>query len=105
MREDRDEYNEIYKLDMKDEWMNAAYDENGDSVCCDICGEEMRWHPDDGVWRCRECGQEMTRAVYFDYIGAAPPGSECLTSCRENYPFCKKYCERYFIDPGDPIIT
>ena len=36
MTRDRDEYEKIYKLDMKDEWANSAYDENGESVLCDI---------------------------------------------------------------------
>ena len=105
MEKDRDEYNEIYKLDMQKEWTESAYDENGDSVFCDICGEELKWNPVTGGWICRGCGQEMTRCAYFDYIGAETPGSECLTSCRENYPFCKKTCERYFFDPMDPMLT
>ena len=105
MRKDRDEYDEIYKLDMNREWTESAYDENGDSVFCDICGGEMKWRQSENQWRCQDCGQEMRRVVYFDYIGADPPGSECLTRCRENYPFCKKYCERYLIDPRDPMLT
>lgn len=105
MRKDRDEYSEIYKIDMTEEWINAAYDENGDTVFCDICGGEMRWHPAKRQWYCRECGQEMSRPVYLNYIGAEPPGADCLTNCRENYPFCKKSCERYLIDPADPMLT
>jgi ribosomal protein L37AE/L43A len=105
MRRDHDEYDEIYRLDMKREWTESAYDETGDSVFCDICGGEMKWQPNENLWRCADCVQEMRRAVYFDYIGAEPPGSECLTHCRENYPFCKKYCDRYLIDPRDPMLT
>lgn len=105
MRKDRDEYNDIYKLDMTDEWMNAAYDESGEAVACDICGADIKWDRTQREWYCPECGQTMTRALYFNHIGAEPPGLECLTTCCENYPFCKKYCERYFIDPDDPMLT
>lgn len=105
MRKDRDEYSEIYKLDMREEWMNTAYDENGEAVFCDICGGELKWNGESGIWCCRDCGQEMTRSVYFDFIGAEPPGAECLTNCRENYPFCKKTCDRYLIAPTDPMLT
>lgn len=45
MTRDRDEYEKIYRLDMKDEWANSAYDENGESVLCDICSSEMKWNP------------------------------------------------------------
>ena len=90
MTRDRDEYEKIYRLDMKDEWANSAYDENGESVLCDICSSEMKWNPKERLWYCPECGQRMSRAVYFDYIGADPPGADCLTNCCENYPFCKK---------------
>lgn len=104
MRKDRDEYDDIYKLDMKEEWACSTYDEQGEAVYCDICGGELKWHPSENRWICKDCGQEMSRAVYFDYIGAEPPGSACLTNCRENYPFCKKYCDRYLIDPRDPML-
>lgn len=105
MRKDRDEYAKIYKLDMRDEWMNTAYDESGDAVICNICGDEMKWNPVGRKWYCPDCGQEMSRPIYFNYIGAEPPGVECLTNCCENYPFCKKVCERYLIDPTDPMLT
>ena len=105
MRKDRDEYNEIYELDMKDEWMNAAYDENGDTAACDICGEELRWNQGECLWYCPGCGQTMNRAVYFNHIGAQPPGTECLTSCCENYPYCKRYCKRCIIRSDDPFLT
>lgn len=99
-----DEYGEIYKLNMNDEWMNAAYDEDGDSVVCDLCGAEMRWSDSKHMWVCPDCEREMDRCSYFDYIGANPPGSICLTNCQENYPFCKKYCENYDISPDDPML-
>ena len=89
----RDEYGEIYRVDTRDEWINSAYDEDGNAVCCDRCGGEMRWDPKGRSWRCPECGREMERIEYFDYIGAEPPGSECLTNCAENYPFCRRSCE------------
>lgn len=105
MQKDRDEYNDLYKLDMTDEWVNAAYDENGDVAVCDICGAEMKWSLERHEWYCPDCGQTMNRALYFNHIGAEPPGMECLTNCCENYPFCKKTCERYIIDSDDPILT
>lgn len=105
MRKDRDEYNDLYKLDMKDEWMNSAYDEHGDAAACDICGTDMKWDPIRRAWYCPGCGQIMTRALYFNHIGAEPPGLECLTNCCENYPFCKQYCTRYLIDSDDPMLT
>lgn len=102
--QDHNDYEELYELDAHDEWMNGAYDENGDSVVCDICGGEMKWSPRDCEWYCPDCGQRMSRPVYFNHIGAQPPERECLTNCCENYPFCKNTCERCFIDPDDPML-
>lgn len=99
------DYDKIYELDMCDEWMNSAYDESGDSALCDICSSEMKWSPVERKWFCPDCGREMNRPVYFNHIGAEPPSRECLTSCGENYPFCKKYCERFLIAPDDPMLT
>lgn len=100
----RDEYGKIFRADAKDDWLNGAYDEYGNSVECRSCGGEIKWNPSARNWVCRECGEEMDRAGYFDYIGADPPGRDCLTNCMENYPFCKKYCDRYRIDPADPML-
>jgi hypothetical protein len=46
----------------------------------------------------------MDRDRYFQYIMAGPPGPECLFECNENYPFCKKHCELFKIDPDDPML-
>ena len=100
-----DDYINVYRLNMNDEWMNGAYDDDGNAVVCDLCGEKMKWNPKRNFWYCASCGQEMDRMTYLNYIGAEPPGSECMTNCGENYPFCKKYCERYKIDPNDPMLT
>lgn len=62
-----------------------VYNENGDAVFCDTCGEEIRWK--DGVYFCMGCGKRMSRTVFFDYIGATPPGLECL-NCDNLYPGC-----------------
>ncbi len=94
----------IRKLDMTDIWQNSAYDENGDSAVCDFCGADLRWRPQDHVWYCPDCGQVMNRTLYFDHIGANPPGDGCLLDCDQNYPFCKKDCLRYPIDPNDPML-
>jgi len=94
----------IYRLNAYDEWANGAWDEQGESALCDLCGEEMKWNPVMVKWYCPGCEQEMDRAVYFNHIGANPPSSACLSDCEENYPFCKKYCDRFEIDPNDPML-
>jgi len=100
----KDEYGRIYKIDAYDDWANSAYDEFGNSVTCDSCGTEMRWSPKKRLWYCPSCKKEMDRDRYFQYIMAGPPGPECLFECNENYPFCKKHCELFKIDPDDPML-
>lgn len=102
---DGDEYDGIYRMNMLDEWINGAYDEDGNDAVCDICLGALRWDPSRRQWHCPDCGQIMDRALYFNHIGAEPPGAECLRSCGENYPLCKRHCERYPIDPSDPMLT
>lgn len=91
------------RLSAFDEWVNGAWDEKGEQALCDRCGEEMKWNPVMAFWYCTGCGQAMDRKTYFNHIGAIPPGEDRLFSCEENYPFCKKICERYDIDPNDPM--
>lgn len=98
-----DHYEDIYKIDAFDEWVNGAYTENGDIAVCDRCGGDMKWNPIKQSWYCKECEQEMDRPTYFNHIGANPPGALCITNCNENYPFCKKRCEHYVIDKSDPM--
>lgn len=62
-----------------------VYNENGDAVYCDSCGEEIRWK--DGIYFCMGCGKRMSRQVFFDYIGATPPGPHCI-DCDNPYPGC-----------------
>ncbi len=81
-------------MNMMDEWINGAYDEQGDQVYCSWCGGEMKWNPDKKIWFCRECETEMERSEYFNYIGAEPKDGYCESMCRENYPFCRQWCER-----------
>lgn len=100
-----DDYDEIYKLDMLDEWRNTAWDEDGNAALCEICESELRWSEADRMWHCPGCGRTLSRAEYFNFIGAQPPDSACLTNCLENYPFCKKYCERFCVDPNDPMLA
>ena len=105
MKNDRDEHGIIFKLlDAYKEWAETAYDEFGNAVTCNVCGEEMKWNALSGQWYCPSCGREMSRGEYFDYILATPPGVDCLVCCRENYPFCKKTCMIYSIDPTDPML-
>lgn len=62
-----------------------VYNEQGDAVLCDKCGHDIYWK--DSVYICPQCGQTMSRRVFFDYIGAVPPRPECLT-CDNLYPGC-----------------
>lgn len=94
----------IRKLDPHDEWVNGAYDEEGMQVTCSYCDGDLKFDPSAGHWYCTECGTTMGRREYFNYIGANPPGPHCMNICSTNYPFCKKYCTTYEIDPDDPLL-
>mgnify|MGYP002866765505 FL=1 len=98
------EYAEIWEVDQKSEWMNGAYTEDGDDVQCEWCGGRVMWDPETRGYKCRECLTEFSRAQHFIFIGAEPPGPACMSICRENYPFCKRYCELYEIDETDPML-
>lgn len=77
----------------------AVYDEEGGDVSCPnvLCDDgEICWK--DGEYVCPYCGTKMTRAEFFDWIGAEPPGPKCLT-CDNLYPGCT-YCP-YGYDVGD----
>ena len=107
----KDEYYEVYDSDeesdddedvegielvlksvFSDEY-DDVYTEDGDIVTCDFCGEEIKWK--NGEYVCLDCGQEMSRDVFFNYIGAEPPGDKCIT-CNELYPGCM-YCPHGYI--------
>jgi hypothetical protein len=90
-----DEYGTFYRVDARDALINGAYDEDGEQVYCDACGEELRWDPAMRCWRCGGCGNLKSRIQFFDFIGADPPGEKCLSQCQENYPFCRKRCPWY----------
>lgn len=81
------------RLNMADEWQNGAYDEDGNQVYCSWCDGEMKWNPEAQNWYCTECGTEMNREDYFNYIGAM--SESCCLSCSENYPFCRSTCEKH----------
>ncbi len=70
------EYHSIY---------DEVYDEEGAVVICDLCGSEMIWK--NSQYICSGCGQVMERSVFFNYIGAEPPGSKCVI-CDNLYPGC-----------------
>lgn len=97
----------VNEPDANDEWINGAYDDNCAAVFCEHrdCDSELRFDPVLHDWYCPECGARMDRKDYFDYIGANPPGPACLHDCDENYPWCKHICDRYDIDPNDPMLT
>lgn len=92
------EFEEFYRVDAGDDWINGAYDESGDQVICDACGDDLKFDPESRTWRCVFCGNEKGRVAYFGYIGATPPGGKCFT-CMENYPFCTGTCPWY--EPAD----
>ena len=98
-----DEYEEFYRVNAGSEWLCGAYDEDGDQVYCEACGEEVSFDPAFREWRCSNCGMSKSRIQFFGYIGANPPGPKCISQCGENYPVCKKTCPWYRIDPSDPM--
>ncbi|MEG2624364.1 MAG: hypothetical protein RSC06_15855 [Clostridia bacterium] len=99
-----DHYISLQPMDADYAWRNGAYTEDGNVAICDRCGEDMQWNPVMQNWHCQGCEQIMDRPVYFNHIGANPPGSYCIPDCEENYPYCKKRGEHYEIDPNDPLM-
>ena len=77
--------------------VDLAYDEEGDSVECDVCGCELVI--DDGKYYCPECDEYWSREKFFDYIGAEPPGPECI-NCDNDYPSCG-YCHHGYLDDDE----
>ena len=68
----------------------SATDEDEDGVLCPACRDfELYMEEDGGHYFCPACGERITRAEFFDYIGAQLPGPVCL-SCSQNYPGCKR---------------
>lgn len=61
-----------------------VYDEDGDFVHC-VCGGTIKWK--DGIYICPDCDETLSRLEFFNYIGANPPGPECVT-CMNLYPGC-----------------
>ena len=64
-----------------------VYDESGSYVPCDgyNCNAKVKFH--NGQYKCPKCGKIFDRADFFNYIGANPPGPECVT-CDNQYPGC-----------------
>ena len=64
-----------------------VYDESGSYVPCDgyNCNAKVKFH--NGQYECPKCGKIFDRADFFNYIGANPPGLECVT-CDNQYPGC-----------------
>ena len=101
---EEEDYGEVWEIDATDAYYNGGYDEYGNQINCNYCGGEIVFDPGKRVWRCKECYSEKTRAQWFDYIDADPPGKKCLRQCRENYPLCKNWCRVYKIPDDDPIL-
>lgn len=90
-RNDWNDYDEYYPNDEEhnfeplDNDYEDVYDEDGEIVVCDMCPGEIKWI--DKTYMCPDCERKMSRAEFFDYIGANPPGKECWT-CDNLYPGC-----------------
>lgn len=94
----------LFRRNAFDDWLNGSFDDEGGSAVCGRCFTELRWKSDGSGCYCPECEQELDRSDYFNYIGAQPPGSDCVYGCTEPYPQCKQFCDRYSIDPDDPML-
>lgn len=75
-----------------------VYDEDGDTVECDWCGQELIWK--NGEYYCPGCEEIWSREKFFDYIGADPPGDECY-DCDNLYPGCIACPHGYADDEDD----
>lgn len=58
---------EIIELD--DSYENV-YDQDGDYVYCDYCGDEIKMK--EGEYVCPGCGQVMDLQTFLNYIGFDP---------------------------------
>ena len=76
---------------------DEVYTEDGDTVNCDMCQGEIKWK--DGRYECPRCKQVMSREVFFNHIGANPPGDECI-ACASLYPGCV-FCPHGYVDDED----
>lgn len=74
-------------LSNQDALYSEVFDEEGGEVICPYCGGEIVWRESDGAYICQECETEFSRVEFFKYIGADPPGPQCLT-CGNLYPGC-----------------
>lgn len=78
-----------------DDDYSDVFDEDGDSVICDCCGDLIKFR--NGKYVCSGCGQVLSRSEFFNYIGADIPGDECLT-CDNLYPGCTQCPYGYEIE-------
>lgn len=71
----------------------GVVDEEDEGVYCEHCHYDMHWNAFGDAVVCDECGWEMSREEFFNYIGAeAKP--RCY-SCDEHYPQCKETCGEF----------
>lgn len=100
-----DSNGEYIDLQSRVEWLDPnetrrysdVYTEDGDAVICENCGCDIMWNDETGEYMCPWCGHQLSRVEFFDYIGAEPPGSRCIT-CSELYPGCTSCPHGYIKD-------
>ncbi len=64
---------------------SEASDEQGLSVLCPLCDDQLHFNEAENIFVCLGCGYEMSRQDFLEYINADVPGEECLT-CDSLYP-------------------
>ena len=90
MSRNRDEYGAIWgrcPLPGAEEELDGLGLAPTDDLYSDVYDEDGKWREEDGAYVCSGCGQVFTRADFFNFIGAEPPGKECYT-CDCLYPGC-----------------
>lgn len=74
-------------------------DEQGLSVLCPSCDDQLYFNEAENIFVCLGCGYEMSRQDFLEYIGAEPPGEECKT-CDSLYPGCM-WCDHGYVDEDE----
>ena len=86
------------RIDAHYEYECGAYDEDGEQAFCDRCNQELMYNPIDGQYVCDNCEISMSRAEYFNFIGAEQYHRKCVNDCGRNYPHCRSTCPYFDFD-------